>query len=175
MSNFISPDAQAQHAKAVADVAAVNTKRSLINSVIFILNFPILVAVLIGLAKIGFVTILVPTSGIGNLLAVTAMIAAVFMLIRKLSGYAYGVFLIFTCCTGLIFLPIYSALVGYASLWIVSLILPSYFQMTANVLYGIIAGLVIGIVQIPEVAKQAEPEALKSEAQQAKELAEKNK
>lgn len=174
MSQYIAPEAQAAHNLAVAQVAALNQKRNMINTFIFVLNIPIMVLVLLGLSQIHFIKLVVPDANFVTVLAVTAMIALIFMVIRKLAGTANSMFILFTCCTGAIFLPVFYIAVGYMSLLVVSWILPSYLTVSSNLLYGIIAGLVIGICQIPELAKHAEPPALKSEAEQAKELAAKS-
>ncbi|KKT66004.1 MAG: hypothetical protein UW60_C0030G0001 [Candidatus Woesebacteria bacterium GW2011_GWA2_44_33] len=174
-SDYISPEAQARHAQAVAAYALSEQKRSQSNAIRFVLNFPILIAVLYALNTVGFITVTASsTVGLTGLLTTIAVIALIFMLIRKLAGYAYGTFILFTCCTGILLAPLYTVVVGYASLWAVSYIVPGMLQLSSSLLHGIVAGLVIGIAQIPELSKPSAPEALKSEEQQARELAEKN-
>jgi len=176
MSDYISPEAQARHAQAVAAYALSEQKRSQSNAIRFVLNFPILIAVLYALNTVGFTTVTASsTVGLTGLLTTIAVIALIFMLIRKLAGYAYGTFILFTCCTGILLAPLYTVVVGYASLWAVSYIVPGMLQLSSSLLHGIVAGLVIGIAQIPELSKPSAPEALKSEEQQARELAEKNR
>ncbi|KKT48306.1 MAG: hypothetical protein UW41_C0033G0010, partial [Candidatus Collierbacteria bacterium GW2011_GWC2_44_18] len=103
MSDYISPEAQARHAQAVAAYALSEQKRSQSNAIRFVLNFPILIAVLYALNTVGFITVTASsTVGLTGLLTTIAVIALIFMLIRKLAGYAYGTFILFTCCTGIL-------------------------------------------------------------------------
>lgn len=175
MSGFISPDAQARHAQAVASYAEAERKRNQSNTIRFVLNFPILVAVLYALNAVGLITVTASSVGLAGLLTTIAVIALIFMIIRKFAGIAFGFFIVFTCCTGLLFIPIFNVLVGYASLWAVSFLVPGMLSLTSNTLLGILAGMVIGIAQIPELPKPAAPAELKSEEQQARELAEKRR
>jgi uncharacterized membrane-anchored protein len=175
MYDFISPDAQAHHAQALATYAEAEQKRNQSNAIRFVLNFPILMGVLYALNAVGFITITASAVGLTGLLTTIAIIALVFMVIRKFANIAFGFFIVFTCCTGLLFIPVFNILVGYVSLWAVSLLVPGILSLSGNTLLGILAGLIIGIAQIPELPKPPAPAELKSEAQQAKELAEKSR
>lgn len=169
MSNYIPPEVQAMHDVAHAKIAETELKRKAVNAVIFIVNFPLLVAVLTGLNKIGFVTITPPSgaSDIQSVLALAAVIALIFMVIRNIAGYLYGFTILITCCTSILLLPVFNILVGYASLWAVSYVIPSMFQLSGNLLWGILAGLAIGVGQVPMLGKYDHP-ALKSPAEQLK-------
>lgn len=174
MDHYISPEAQAAHAQAMAVYAVNEQKRNQTNTIRFVINFPILMAVLYALHTVGFITIITDMeSGLAGLLTTVAIIALILMVIRKFANAMFGWFIIFTCCTGLLFIPVFHFFVGYVSLWAISVLFPGMLQMPASLLVGIFAGLIIGIGQIPELPKPAAPEALKSPAQQAKEAAEK--
>ncbi len=81
MSNFISPEAQARHAQAVAAYSLSEQKRSQSNAIRFVLNFPIIMAVLYALSTVGLITITASTVGLTGLLTTIAVIALIFMLI----------------------------------------------------------------------------------------------
>jgi len=146
------------HEAAVAAQAATDLRRKVINTVITVLNFPLGVAMLLGLDLIGWVVI--KASGdIWQKVALAAVIVVIYLTFRRLAGYAYGLFTLATCCTGLIFLPIFSAVVGYATLLGVQMILPQFFTLAVgSPLLGIVAGLVFGGAQIPELGSFSRPE-----------------
>jgi hypothetical protein len=159
--------AQAMHQAAVAQQAATDLKRKVINAGITLINFPLSVAILLGLELIGWVVLKVD-GDFWHKVALAAVIAVFYLVIRKLLGFLYGLFVIATCFAGCLFMPIFNALVGFLTLLGIQAVLPQYFSFAPGSFWlGIIAGLAFGAAQIPELSSYTPPE-LKTEKPEEK-------
>jgi len=94
-----------------------------------------------------------------NLLLIAFIVGFLVGVIMTVVGKIYGFFVIATCLIGIITLPLFLALVGYFSLWIVSLIFPNWIAITTGVWWkSLLLSLVLGLVRYHEKPKRREIE-----------------
>ncbi len=90
-----------------------------------------------------------------NVLLVAFIIGFLIGVIMTIAGKIFGLFVILTCLTGIILLPIYMAAVGYLSLWVVTLIFPQWITI-ANLVWWqkLILSLTLGFIRYHEKPKK---------------------
>ncbi|SRR5712691_177334 len=123
-----------------------------------VLNFLISILVMLGLNYIGWVhldpSIKAPT--LEDTLIVAAIIVVIFAILKNIADFLFTLFTIASCGLGCLLYPIYSIVIGLVVLYVVAALAPNYLSVTSNLLLGILAGLVLGIVQIPAPQKRTD-------------------
>jgi hypothetical protein len=163
--------AQAMFQNAVATQAAIDFRRKIINSGIFVVNFTLTIGILMGLNTIGWIHMRmpgVPEMTVAQTAILAAVIALIYAFVRKLVGMAYGLITLATCCLSLLILPVFGVLAAFISLWGVQLLLPDWFSLSSNLLLAAMSGVAVGLGHIPEISEYSPPEMKKEETPEDK-------
>lgn len=122
----------------------------------YLINGVISGAILIIFERIGWITFPQPpaifTDKTFNILLIAFIVGFLVGVIMTIVGKLYGIFVVATCFVGIITLPFFLAVVGYLSLWIVSLIFPNWIAITTGVWWkSLLLSLALGWIRYHEI------------------------
>lgn len=127
----------------------------------YLINGAISGAILIVLERIGWVAFPQPpavfTDGALNVFLIAFIVGFLVGVIMTIVGKIYRIFVMTTCLIGLVTLPFFLAIVGYLSLWIVTIIFPNWISITTGAWWkNILLSLILGLVRYHEIHKKRE-------------------
>lgn len=157
----LSPEMQVHFLKAQAQYAEAELERKRYNNRLLLVNFPIRVLLISAMAYVGLITIRNPASEVQtwvDTVVVSAIVALLFMVIKKIANFFYVSFIFITCCLGALTMPIYYLVVGYITLYGIQFVIPEWFSLPDNMLLALLVGFVISFGQVPELSQPSKPE-----------------